>query len=946
MRRMCSVLVIVALALSSAGPSAASPAPAGPCIPAAPFEGPFLTLRTGAPVSAGPGAGAAHGSRWHSTASALWSAPVSQETAAHPIARAQDLVGGNFPIANFADQVSNNTDLDYAVVAWNSRRNTYLVVWHAYGRAHNFDILGREVTDTGATPNPVFPIIQSDGAQGAPALAFDAANNQFWLAWVDVATGTERVMAQRLSTSGQAQGSAVQVSSATSAAWSPRVACSAQRCVVTYISGSGDAPWVEARSLGADGNPGAAAVRLCPAGAIATDPDVAYNPLDNQFLAVWDQQQPGTSFDILGQVLSPEGAPVGGLITVVSAADDQVTPRVAYSTFLNRYCVVWADFRNGNDSDVFGRILSRAAAPLGDAFQVYAGPYQELQPAVAAHGTRDQFVVTLCHDLEAWGLPAIMAVTVTGGGTVTGSVEVRSGDNDRWYPQVAQRSGSDDYLVTCMANEAGGEADVFAQRVRYDRTLTGTPILVCAGRKGQESPGVAYNGKNDRYLAAWQDYRSVTKYDIRGRPFAPDGTLLAQEVVLSQSGRAALWPVVASLPGRDDALVAWVAFENVGLEFRGRRIGAAGQALGNEVLISGNTQTYASWGLAGVANPGRNEYLVVWSCFTEGSYNIYAQRLSAEAAPQGANLPICRAADDQNMPRVVYNPHAREYLIVWSDYRSPGAGIYGQRLSELGALVGGEMRLGEAVGSLGTASLAWNVELQEYLLVWRDRVTDQVIYGRRLNATAQPLGAAFAVTQAAWQAYYPALGYDGLCHDYLLTWMETRDSTDSDVVGGHLGADGRLVGERFDVAARTEIQQMQQLAQNSTNGEFVVVWMDAFAGSWDVFGQRWINACLPTPTPQPSATPTQTQTPTRTSTPTLTQTPTRTPTQTPTQTPTRTSTQNPTQTRTRTPTVTETPNGTRTATVTQTPTSTQTGTPVPVGASVYLPVIVRGAGRP
>ena len=879
MRRMCSVLMIVALALSSAGPSAASPAPAGPCIPAAPFEGPFLTLRTDVPVSAGPGAGAAHGTRWRSTAAALWWAPVSQETAAQPIARAQDLVGGNFPIANFADQVSNNTDLDYAVVAWNSRRNTYLVVWHAYGRAHNFDIFGREVTAAGATPNPVFPIIQSDGAQGAPALAFDAANNQFWLAWVDIATGTERVMAQRLSTSGQPQGSAVQVSADGSAAWSPRVACSAQRCVVTYMSGNENAPWVEARSLGADGNPGAAAVRLCPAGAIATDPDVAYNPLDNQFLAVWDQQQPGTAFDVLGQALSPDGAPVGGLITVVSAAEDQVTPRVAYSTFLNRYCVVWADFRNGNDSDVFGRILSRTAAPLGDAFQVYAGPYQELQPAVAAHGTRDQFVVTLCHDLEDYGLEAIMAVTVTGGGTVTGSVEVRHGDNHRWYPQVAQRSGSDDYLVTCMANETGGEADVFAQRVRYDRTLTGTPILVCAGRKGQEGPDAAYNGKNDRYLAAWQDYRSVTKYDIRGRPFAPDGTLLAQEVILSQTGRQAYNPVAASLPGRDDALVAWAAFENVGLEFRGRRIGAAGQALGNEVLISGNTLTYASWGMESAANPGRNEYLVVWSCFTEGSYDIYAQRLSAEAALLGANLPICRAADDQAMPRVVFNPQAREYLIVWSDYRSPGAGIYGQRLSELGALVGGEMRLGAAIGSLGTASLAWNAERQEYLLVWRDRVTDQVIYGRRLNATAQPLAAAFAITQAAWQADYPALGYDALSHDYLLTWLEMRASTDSDVVGGHLGADGRLVGERFDVAARTEIQQRQQLAQNSTNGEFVVVWMDAFGGSWDVFGQRWIDPRLLPPTP------------------------------------------------------------------TQTPRPTQTGTPGPVGARVYLPVIVRGAGR-
>ena len=156
--------------------------------------------------------------------------------------QALDLVGGNFPIATFADQVSGNTDLNAPVVAWNSRRNTYLVVWHAYGRAHGFDIFGREVSDAGATPASYFPIVQTACTQGNPALTFDAANNQYWLAWEDASATTNRVFTQRLSTTGQPMGNPVQVSSSGSAAWTPHVACSSQRCVVVYSCGPNDAP--------------------------------------------------------------------------------------------------------------------------------------------------------------------------------------------------------------------------------------------------------------------------------------------------------------------------------------------------------------------------------------------------------------------------------------------------------------------------------------------------------------------------------------------------------------------------------------------------------------------------------------------------------------------------------------------------------------------------------
>ena len=794
MRRVSAVLLVLALALSLVVPSSAAPAPAGPLLPSAPpTDGLSLILQGDVNVADHSGPALSRARAWRPGAKL----PAS--------AGALDLVGANFPIANYADAVSNNTNLDRPVMAWNSNRKVWLVVWHAYDRIHNYDIYGREVSETGATPNPVFPIVQAAGTQGAPALAYDAANNQYWLAYGDYSTEPYRMFVQRLSSTGQPQGNPIQVSAPGVTALEPRVACSAQRCMVTFVSGPEDASWIDARSLDAAGNLVSGVVRVSPAGVLASYSDLTYNSADNQFLAVWNQQQNGTGWDILGQVLSPDAAPLGGSINVYVGAEDQYDARVAYSSFLGRYCAVWCDFRDGNDWDIYGRVFDHAAVAMGEAFQVYSGTYDDLEPFVTAHGSRDQFMVVLSRDLQAYGVPAIMAVTVSGAGAVGGSVEVRRGDNERWFPQVSHRTGSDDYLVTCMGDELGGEADVFGRRVRYDRTLQGNVILVAAGRKGQEDPGVAYNAKNNRFLGAWQDYHSINAYDIRARPFAPDGTLLAQEVILSQSGRGCFTPVLDSLPGRDDALVAWVSFQTSALQIRGRRISAAGQGVGNEVHISRDVTTNASAGVAIAANPGRNEYLVTWSCYTEGSYNIYAQRLSAEAALLDANLPVCMAQKWQMFPSVAFNPQAKEYLIVWADQRSPGVGYYAQRVSELGALVGGEIKLADAVTVLAGTSVAWNPERQEYLLVYRDNLPDKVIYGRRLNASAQPVGAAFAITQGAWQATYPQLGYDALCHDYLLTWLESHESTDSDVVGGRLGADGVLVGARFDISARTEI---------------------------------------------------------------------------------------------------------------------------------------------
>jgi len=765
-------------------------------------------------------------------------------------------LGPNFPIANFQDPSGPNTDLSRPVLAYNSHRGTWLTVWHAYSQVGSYNLYAREVGPTGAMPTASITVCQAAGDQYDSALAYDAANDQFYLSWTDDRSGTEQVYAQRLGSTGAPLGNALLVSA--SQGYAPRVACSGQRCVVVYGNDDGDVRWPEARAINSGGALASGIVRLTPAGTDAQWPDVAYNPTNDQFLAVWEEWHGDNGWDVAGRALSPGLSLLGAEIPICNQGLSQRYPSVAFHVARARYCVVWQDGRSNTDWNLYAQMLGPDGALVGGNVLAYAGPDNETTPHVAAHATRDQFMIAFTTSSE------IRVCTITTGGTATGNVQLRTGANWRNMPQVAPRSGSDDYLVVWRENFTNGQPDIDAQRVRQDRVLAGGGIIVAAGRKGQEVPAVAYNAQNDRFLVAWRDYHSGTDHDVRGRLVGPDGALLGQEVIISRRGNLRNMPWVVALPTRDDFLVTYLAHEN-NVEILAQRVSVAGQLSGAEILVSRDTPSNDGGSPRAATNPARNEYLVAWTADTNDTWNIYAQRLSAEGALLGRNLAICVAEDTQQSACVCFSPRSNEYLITWQDYRSREQGeIRAQRVSAEGALLGAELLLASASGGLWGHRTVWNEQANEYLLVWGDDVGQGRIFGRRLDANAAALGGPFAISAPEWGASTPALGYDRVTHEYLLTWVTDNATTDQDVWGARLGADGLVQGAPFGLSVRGDIQNNPNLAQDTHSGQFLIVWQDALGGSWDVYGQRWTNAAAPSPTPTRTATPGRTPTLTRT----------------------------------------------------------------------------------
>ena len=309
---------------------------------------------------------------------------------------AEGPVGENFPISNVPTDVSSTESLDRSSVAYNPQRGEYFVVWHATTRAARNNIYGRFVSAAGSPLGALFAIAETAGIELAPSVAYDADANQYWVAWTDLGSGsTGDIHLIRLSPTGAPLGGDIVVNEAGPVAFAARVAFGAGRCMVVWVSGPGDATaQILLRAYDSAGNALTSIMPLSDAAGVSTEPDIAFNPTDQNFLVVWNQQQAGTGWDVKSLGITPDFNSFSPQ-TVTSATGDQRTPRISFSVPAGRYLVVWYDGRSQQTYDIYGRLVGRDGVRLGNDISIYAGVYNDAVAVVAGSATTSQFAVVL-----------------------------------------------------------------------------------------------------------------------------------------------------------------------------------------------------------------------------------------------------------------------------------------------------------------------------------------------------------------------------------------------------------------------------------------------------------------------------------------------------------------------------------------------------------------------
>ncbi len=458
-------------------------------------------------------------------------------------------------------------------------------------------------------------------------------------------------------------------------------------------------------------------------------------------------------------------------------------------------------------------------------------------------------------------LATVSLVALTGAGAATGPlganfrVSFMGPDGNPDYhagtASVAYNPTAGEYLVVWDGDDntaplVDNEREIFAQRLSASGAPLGERMRVSEqGTDGDPesevaSPSVAYNPSTNQYLVVWSGEIATSEdFEIWAQRLSSTGQEVGgSDFQISNMGPggganySAFGPSVAANPTTGEYLVVWSGDHNVmplvdgEFEIFGQRLSAEGvQVDPNDFRISdigpnGNANHDAN--NPNVAyNATGNGYLVAWESddLVDGETEIFAQRLSAEAAGVGVNFPISdmgpdgNAAHDAEDPVIAVNPAAGEYLVVWEgdDLADQEFSIFGQRLSADGAPQGAnDFRVSEQGADGDPASDAENPSVVsgaiagEYLVAWAGDTTGALvdsefeIWAQLLSSTGAEVGSDLRISQmgpdgdATYTAQFPRIAANPAASEYLVVWVGDDDTpplvdNESEIFGQRLG---------------------------------------------------------------------------------------------------------------------------------------------------------------
>jgi hypothetical protein len=650
----------------------------------------------------------------------------------------------------------------------------YLVVWTDWRSGASSDIFGTRVTPTGSVLDIVgITISAAAGSQSTPAVAFDGTN--YLVVWADGRSSTIDIYGARVTTEG----------------------------VVLDSTG----------------------IPISTAANNQTEPAVAFD--GTNYLVVWTDARSGSA-DVYGARVSPEGIVLDSTgIPVSIAANYQGYPAVAFGE--SNYLVAWHDNRRGTWSDVYGARVTPAGVVLdASGISISAAANTQAQPAVAFDGTN--FMV-VWHD-DRRGYLDIYGARVSQGGTVLDGqgIQICAATRPQSFPALA--FDSTNYLVV-WSDERLGNYDIYCTRVTPAGAVidtSGIPITTVANM--QRLPAVAFDGTN--YLTVWNDGRSGSD-DIFGARVTTEGAVIdSAGLCITTAANNQTEPAVAF--DGTNYLVVWTDDRNGNYDICGVRVTPAGMVIDSAVIgISTEVNNQEN---PAVAFDGTN-YLVVWTDKRSGSADIYGTRVTtAGVVLDTSGILISTELNNQMYPAVGFD--GMNYLVVWSDYRNGGYDIYGARITPAGRVLDPD---GIAISTVAREQSypAIGFNGTNYLVVWTDKrgITGYSdIYGSRVHPTGTVLDpAGIPISTVAYDQFNPAVGFDGT--NFFVVWTDQRVGVGyfPDIYGARVTEIGSVIDTTgIPIATDGTYQGSPVVVFDGMNS--LVVWEDRRSG-YDIYG-AWI----------------------------------------------------------------------------------------------------------
>jgi len=415
----------------------------------------------------------------------------------------------------------------------------------------------------------------------------------------------------------------------------------------------------------------------------------------------------------------------------------------------------------------------------------------------------------------------------------------------QYYPTIISDGVGGAIVTWCDERNGIGSADIYVQRVNASGVpqWTAEGVALCISANSQVLPAIVSDGAGGA-IVAWEDGRLDA--DIYAQRVSSSGIpqWTWNGVVVCTASNNQHAPTLIS-DGAGGAIIAWYDYRNgINNDIYVQRLDASGTPQWTADGVALCTAAGEQLGQT-ITSDGAGGAIVTWSDSRSGTnYDIYTQRVNASGVPQWTadGVPLCIAANDQSSPKIV-SDDAGGAIVVWQDSRNGSYDIYAQRVSSYGYVQ----------WTIAGVSLCLAANQQHYpttvsdgdggaIVTWYDSRggTDADIYAQRVGASGASLWEAdgVALCTSANDQTGPTIVSDE-AGGAIVAWQDFRSGTSFDIYAQRVNAFGapQWLYDGTVVGAAANSQVVPSIVWDGA-GSAIVAWQDFRSVNYDIYAQR------------------------------------------------------------------------------------------------------------
>jgi len=390
------------------------------------------------------------------------------------------------------------------------------IITYEDNRGANSDIYTQRIDSSGRVRWTVdgVALCTAAGNQYGPQITTDGSGGAI-ITWYDYRGASSDIYAQRIDSSGTAKWNSNGVAICTAAGEQsyPQVTGDGSGgAIITWQDNRAGNLDIYAQRINALGTIQWAGngVTICTAAGNQTYPQITVDGSGGAIIT-WNDYRAG-DYDVYAQRIDNSGIVkwTANGVTISTAASDQNSPQIA-SDGSGGAIITWYDYRSGANSDIYVQKVDNSGTVQWDADgkAICTTIRDQLYPQITGDGSGGAIIAW--HDYRSGTNYDIYAQNIDTSGTVKWTANgkaICTAAGNQYGPQLTG-DGSGGAIITWEDDRAGGNYDIYAQRINTSGTVmwTANGLPVCTSAGTQWMFQIKSDGSGGAIIT-WEDYRS------------------------------------------------------------------------------------------------------------------------------------------------------------------------------------------------------------------------------------------------------------------------------------------------------------------------------------------------------------------------------------------------------------------------------------------------------